>query len=114
MDEAAPRRWNMEITFRELPLWLKVERTRGGTQKTVLRTAPCLAGLYTLIAVLYAELPWKWPAEHGLVGVAKPGVTFSDAMTVVRCRLWAEWIFVSWDYRGAFAKIPPRLRAGLC
>jgi hypothetical protein len=111
--EAYTRRWNIETTFQEMRTWLKVEKTRGWTEKTVLRTAPCLFGLYALIAVIYAELPAKWQAERVIVGAKKTCVTFSDAITAVRRWLWAEWIFATPGHSGAFTKIPPRLRAAL-
>jgi hypothetical protein len=111
--EAYTRRWNIETTFQEMRTWLKVEKTRGWREKTVLRTAPCLFGLYTLIAVIYAELPRKWQAERVIVGGKKTGVTFSDAITAVRRWLWAEWIFATPNHNEAFKKIPPRLRAAL-
>ena len=69
--------------------------------------------LYALIAVVYAELPAKWQAERVIVGAKKTCVTFSDAITAVRRWLWAEWIFAIPGHRGAFTKIPPRLRAAL-
>ena len=111
--EAYTRRWNIETTFQEMRTWLKLEKTRGWTEKTVLRTAPCLFGLYTVIAVIYAELPPKWQRERVLVCSQKTGVTFSDAITAVRRWLWAEWIFAIPSHREAFTKIPPRLRAAL-
>jgi hypothetical protein len=111
--EAYTRRWNIETTFQEMRTWLKVEKTRGWTEKTVLRTAPCLFGLYALIAVIYAELPAKSQAERVMRGAKKSCVTFSDAITAVRRWLWAEWIFATPGHSGAFTKIPPRLRAAL-
>jgi hypothetical protein len=111
--EAYTRRWNIETTFQEMRTWLKVEKTRGWTEKTVLRTAPCLFGLYSVIAVIYAELPAKWQAERVIVDAKKTNASFSDAITAVRRWLWAEWIFATPGHRGAFTKIPPRLRAAL-
>jgi DDE superfamily endonuclease len=111
--EAYTRRWNIETTFQEMRAWLKLEKTRGWQEKTVLRTAPCLFGLYAVIAVIYAELPTKWQAERVMVGAKKPYVTFSDAITAVRRWLWDEWIFAMPSHNGAFTKMPPRLRAAL-
>jgi hypothetical protein len=111
--EAYTRRWNIETTFQEMRAWLKLEKTRGWKEKTVLRTAPCLFALYTVIAVLYAELPTQWQAERVVPGAQKTRVTFSDAITAVRRWLWTEWIFTTPRHDGAFTKIPPRLRAVL-
>jgi hypothetical protein len=84
-------RWNIETTFQELRSCLGLESTRGWCQQTVLRAAPCLFGLYTVVALLYQALPQakrsgsvRWPG--------KAGVTFSDALATVRRWLWAEWV----------------------
>ncbi len=55
--ETYTARWNLETTFQEMRSYLGLERTRGWKEKTVLRAAPCLFGLYTLVAGLYSELP---------------------------------------------------------
>ena len=111
--ESYTARWNIETTFQEMRSYLKLEKTRGWTAKTVLRTAPCLFGLYALIALWYAELPARWRKQQVLTYAAKHDVTFSDAITAVRRWLWEEWVFATPEHKGAFAKIPPRLRAAL-
>ena len=103
-------RWNIETTFEEMRSYLKVEKTRGWTERTVLRTAPCLFGLYAVIAVWYAELPARWRAERAVGQGPSAAATFSDAITAVRRWLWSEWIFTTPAHEAAFAKIPPRLR----
>jgi len=50
-------RWNLETTFQELRAWLGLETTRGWCRDTVLRLAPCLFGLHTVVALLYQALP---------------------------------------------------------
>ena len=103
-------RWNIETTFEEMRSYLKVEKTRGWTEQTVLRTAPCLFGLYAVIAVWYAELPARWRGERAVQPGAETAATFSDAITAVRRWLWSEWVFATPAHQAAFAKIPPRLR----
>jgi hypothetical protein len=44
-------RWNIETTFPERRSYLKREKTRGWTKQTVLGRAPCLFGLYAVIAL---------------------------------------------------------------
>jgi hypothetical protein len=82
-------RWNIETTFQEARSALGLESTRGWCAKTVRRAGPCLLGLYTVVAVLFAALP-----EAKRVGAVswpgKTGVTFSDALCTVRRWLWAE------------------------
>jgi hypothetical protein len=111
--EAYTRRWNLETTFQEMRCYLKLEKTRGWTEQTVLRTAPCLFGLYALIAVFYAELPRRWQCQRAVTHRDKTTVTFSDAITAVRRWLWAEWVLATPDHSRAFAKIPRRLQATL-
>src|SRR5262249_48251775 len=84
-------RWNMETTFQQLRSHLGLESTRGWCGRTVLRAAPCLFGLYTVVALLYQLLP----AERRGGGISWPGkatVTFSDALVAVRRWLWADAI----------------------
>jgi hypothetical protein len=102
-------RWNLETTFQELRAYLGLETTRGWCANTVLRVAPCLFGLYTAVAILFARLPAakragrvRWPG--------KEGTTFSDALTAVRRWLWAEWVFPHVDGGPAVQKLPPPLR----
>jgi len=85
-------RWNIETTFQELRSCLGLETTRGWCRRTAVRMAPCLFGLYTAVAVLFAALPEEkrsgsvsWPGKEAL--------TFSDAYTAVRRWLWSEWVF---------------------
>ncbi|KAF0168385.1 MAG: transposase family protein [Limisphaerales bacterium] len=111
--ESYTGRWNIETTFQEMRSYLKLEKTRGWTEKTVLRTGPCLFGLYAVIALWYAELPARWRRQQVLTYAGKRDVTFSDAITAVRRWLWDEWVFATPEHKGAFAKIPPRLRAAL-
>jgi hypothetical protein len=84
-------RWNIETTFQELRAHLGLETTRGWCRRTVLRAAPCLFGLYSVVALLFAALPEaersgpvRWPG--------KAVVTFSDALSAVRRWLWSAWV----------------------
>jgi hypothetical protein len=85
-------RWNIETTFQELRAHLGLESTRGWCRRTVLRAAPCLFGLYTLVTLLFVSLP---PDQRtGSVGwPGKATVTFSDALSAVRRWLWSSWVF---------------------
>ncbi len=98
-------RWNIETTFEEMRAYLGLETTRGWTEPTVLRVAPCLFGLYTVAAALYVQLPARW-RRHGLIAwPGKQDVTFSDAITAVRRWLWVEWVFAIPGHHRAFAKL---------
>jgi hypothetical protein len=102
-------RWNLETTFQECRSCLGLETTRGWCRATVLRAAPCLFGLYAVVAALYHALPAdrrvgavRWPG--------KAGVTFSDALTAVRRWLRADAVFPQAAGPAAVQKLPPPLR----
>ena len=84
-------RWNIETTFEEMRAHLGSETTRGRCEKTVTRAAPCLFGLYSVVALIYEGTPEAlrsgsidWPG--------KATVTFSDALASVRRRMWSEGV----------------------
>jgi DDE superfamily endonuclease len=106
-------RWNIETTFQEMRAYLGLETTRGRTKNTVLRAAPCLFGLYSVVALWYATLPVEAPAEVTVCYHGKTTVTFSDAISIVRRQLWLEGVFESHGQTQAFRNLPQPLQAVL-
>lgn len=107
--EAYTGRWNIETTFQESRSELHIQTTRGWSRSTVLRAVPCLFGLYTVVAMLYAELP----RTHRIGGIAWPGkatVTFSDALAAVRRWIWVEGVFSHRPEGSSVKKLPPPIR----
>jgi hypothetical protein len=104
-------RWNVETTFQEMRSYLGLETTRGWKEKTVLRAAPCLFGLYTLVACLYSQLPREYARLRAVQWAGKQWVTFSDAITAVRRWLWVEWVFAIPGYKPVFQKLSRPFRA---
>jgi hypothetical protein len=102
-------RWSIETTFQELRAWLGLGTTSGWCRQTVLRAAPCLFGLYTVVALLYRAVP-EAKRSGAVAWPGKEGTTFSDALTAVRRWLWAEWVFPQADGGTAVEKLPPPLR----
>jgi hypothetical protein len=98
-------RWNLETTFQELRSHLGLETTRGWCRATVLRAAPSLFGLYTVVALLYHLLPQARRAG-AVCWPGKTGVTFSDALTAVRRWLWADGVLPQADPSAAVEKLP--------
>jgi hypothetical protein len=98
-------RWNEETTFQEMRSYLGLETTRGWKEKTVLRMAPSLFGLYTVVACLYSQLPRQYARVRAVEWVGKQDVTFSDAVTAVRRWLWLEWVFAIPGYKPVFEKL---------
>jgi len=102
-------RWNIETTFQEMRAHLGLESTRGWCRRTVQRAAPCLFGLYTVVALLFVALPESQRAGS----VAWPGkatVTFSDALTAVRRWLWSAWFFPQAGGGPAIQQLPQQLQ----
>ena len=79
----------------------------------MLRVAPCLFGMYTVVALLYAELPARYTRVRVVDWPGKRDVTFSDAITAVRRWLWVEWVFAIPGHREAFSKQRPKTGLGL-
>lgn len=98
-------RWNEETTFQEMRSYLGLETTRGWKEATVLRMAPCLFGLYTVVVGLYSQLPRRFARLQAIAWPGKQDVAFSDAMTAVRRWLWVHWVFALPGYQEAFAKL---------
>jgi hypothetical protein len=109
--EAYAARWNEETTFQEMRSYLGLETTRGWRERTVLRAAPCLFGLYALVVCLYSQLPRRYARVRAVAWAGKQDVTFSDAITAVRRWLWLEWVFAIPGYKPAFAKLSRPFRS---
>ena len=106
-------RWNIETTFQEMRDYLGLETTRGRTVNTVLRTAPCLFGLYSVVALLYAQLPTQRTKSAAILWPGKTDRTFSDAITAVRRWLWTDWVFATPSHHEAFSKLSRPIKAVL-
>lgn len=103
-------RWSLETTFEEMHPYLGLETTRGWTKNTVLRAAPCLFGLYSLVVLLFCTLPKSIRSESAIRWEGKSVITFSDAITHVRRWLWTEAVFSSPGFSGAISKLTPKQR----
>ena len=104
------RRWNIETTFQEMREHLGLEKTRGWHRQTVLRMAPCLFTMYTLVAVFYDTLPESSIHFRTRKWFGKTTTTFSDMMASVRHYLWFEWIFEHTPSHGVVRRLPPTTR----
>jgi hypothetical protein len=103
-------RWSIETMFQEMRAHLGLETTRGRTEQTVLSVAPCLFGLFSVVALLYAQLPARQRNEYAITWPGKNHAAFSDAITAVRRWLWVEWAFVTHGQNDTFMKLPCPLR----
>lgn len=104
-------RWSIEVTFEEVRAHLGFETTRQWTRSAVLRTAPSLLGLFTVVSLIFAA-----HARHHKVRPAstawypKETITFSDALVTVRRLLWSHTVLAHFTQNHQCASIPPALR----
>ena len=104
-------RWPIETTFEEVRAHLGFETPRQYVAKSVLRTAPCLLGLFSVVCLIFAEHTRRHPIRvRHTEWYAKAEPTFSDAIAAVRRLFWQETIFAKASYHNGFAKLPPKLR----
>jgi hypothetical protein len=104
-------RWPIETTFQEVRAHMGFETPRQYVAKSVLRTAPCLLGLFSVVCLIFAEhtrlhrirvrqTQWYIKAEP----------TFSDAIATVRRLFWKRTVFEKASYHKGFEKLPPKFR----
>src|SRR5262249_7946490 len=106
-------RWSIETTFQEMRAYVGLETTRGRTEATVTRVAPCLFGLFTVVALLYERLRGRGRATAEVSWSGKSAATFSDAITTVRRWLWVDWVFANHGRGDAFSNRPRPLREAI-
>ena len=103
-------RWNIETTFQEMHAHLGLETTHGWHRNTVLRMAPCLFLLYTIIVTFYDTMPHSSPHLRTRSWVGKEFITFSDMILKVRYHLWINWVFQQVPERAGIQKLSPPIR----
>ena len=104
-------RWNIETTFQEMRSYMGLETTQGWCERTVLRSAPCLFGLYSLVVLAYAELPEAvQKAGRGVEWVGKCTTTFSDCVRTVRQYIWREGLLRRLDSGGLLDQLSEEMR----
>jgi hypothetical protein len=104
-------RWSIEVTFQEARAHLGFATPRNWSKKSVLRTAPCLLGLYSVISLIFhRHLRGRKPQPVSLAWYSKKEVTFSDALTCVRRLCWQE-VFESPPKHGVVKNLSGQLKA---
>lgn len=83
------RRWSVEVTFAEVRRHLGIETQRQWSDRAIARTTPALMGLFALVT-LWADEALKvgWKPRQA-AWYAKSHLTFSDALAIVRAKLWS-------------------------
>jgi len=88
------RRWQMEPTFRHVREHLGVETQRQWSDKAIARTTPALFGLFSLVTLLAHTLLTRHDLTiRTAAWYPKPLPTFSDALALLRSRLWSHLTF---------------------
>lgn len=104
-------RWSIEVTFQETRQHLGLATPRNRKDKSVLRTVPCLLGLFSVVAVLFhRQTRGTTPRPIAYPWYAKREVTFSDALAAVRRLLWQQTVFAESDQHHALKQLPRPLR----
>jgi hypothetical protein len=113
------RRWQVEVTFQEVRAHLGVETQRQWSDKAIARTTPILMGLFSLVTLLAHQsqsrcsLPVRQAAWY-----TKTTPTFSDAIALVRRRIWEHWGFCmsmfAPDIQKSHSKLLNRLFEAVC
>jgi uncharacterized protein YerC len=105
--ECYTQRWSIATTFQECREYLKLESPTGDGQQTVRRFTPCLCGLYTVVVLLYLQLPRPSSTLRAVCWRGKATVTVSDMITCVRRVLWERWYFHTQANPQEFSKLSP-------
>jgi DDE superfamily endonuclease len=107
-------RWSIEVTFQEARQHLGFHTPRSWTRASVLRTAPCLLGCWSLVCLIYhrhTRGEGARPLSTAWYEKAEP--TFADVAATVRRLLWSQTVLEQADRHRAFQKLPPALRETL-
>lgn len=106
-------RWSIAVTFQEVRRHLGFATPRNWCANSVLRTAPCLLGLFSWVSLIFHRL---WLQRRMAPGsdswYVKREVTFSDAIAAVRRLCWSEVLAKPCKHAGVI-KLPTRLRLTL-
>jgi len=83
--------WPIETTFQQVRAHLGFETPRQHLAQPVLRTAPCLLGLFSVICLIFAEHARGHPIPiRQTPWYVKDDPAFSDVMAGVRRFFWQE------------------------
>lgn len=104
------RRWQVEVTFQEVRTHLGVETQRQWSDKAIARTTPLLMGLFSWVTLLanQSQVDDRLPVRQAAWYI-KATPSFSDAIALVRRRIWTHWGFCMSGVRTDMQKSPPDL-----
>jgi hypothetical protein len=110
--EQYARRWNIEVTFEESRALLGLESTRHWCRQSVLRVTPILLGLFSVVALIWRELPasGRRRVASGTPCYNKQNPTFADALAAVRAELWEKSLLRHRSQSECLDSLPPKVR----
>ena len=101
------------MTFQEGRTHLGFATLRNWSIKSVLRTAPCLLGLFSVVSLIFhRQTHGHGVRPESFAWYAKAEPTFGDAMVCVRRLCWAE-VFQQSPKHAGVAKLSRPLRTML-
>jgi hypothetical protein len=104
-------RWPIEVTFEEVRAHLGFHTPRQRCQQSVLRSGPCLLGLFSLVSLIYAQLAREKPVKlRTTCCYAKSEPTFADALAAVRRVVWEQIILPRTAGANVVTQLAPPLR----
>ena len=104
-------RWPIETTFQEMRTHLGFETTKQWTKKSVLRMAPVLLGLFSVICLIFARhARTHRVACRSTPWYAKTEPTFADAVVTVRRLFWQEILFQHPCFHDPVQKLPAKFK----
>src|SRR5690349_24135807 len=108
------RRWQVEVTFREVRDHLGVETQRQWSDRAVARTTPCLLALFSIVTLLATRLDRRARAAVRIAAwYRKPRPTFADTLAAVRRHFWCAQGLLTSRRRSDVKKLGPALRHGI-
>jgi hypothetical protein len=99
------------VTFQEVRQHLGLNTPRNWSRSSVLRTVPCLLGLFSGVCLIYhRHTQAKGSPPRQSPWYAKSEVSFADAIANVRRLLWWQTILKQSHGQQHLQKLPRKLR----
>lgn len=107
-------RWSIEVTFQEVRTHLGFATPRSWCKNSVLRSASCLLGMFSVVALMFQRLTRGRQVQACQTAWhARSEPTFGDAIQAIRRLLWRQTILKQATFHAVVPKLPPRFLAML-
>ena len=86
------RRWQIKVTFEEVPAHLGMETQRQWSNRAIARTTPAILALYSILTLCaHRMVEQDELSVHGAAWYRRNTQTFSDALAAARDRVRQAW-----------------------